>query len=59
MYVRKCKYHFQYNTTELPLARKARKSNIIVCKELAQGPYTVTVSDEARICTLRVTVRAL
>jgi len=27
----------------------------IVCEELAQGPYTVTVSDKARTRTLRIT----
>src|SRR6218665_1385225 len=32
---------------------------VIVCEELAQGPYTVTVSDKARTRTLRVTGRVL
>ena len=31
----------------------------VVCEELAQGLYTVTVSDEARTRTLRITGRAL
>jgi len=31
----------------------------IVCKELDQDPYTVTVSDEARTCTLHIKGRAL
>ena len=31
----------------------------IVCEELAQGPYTVIVSDEAQTLTLRVTGWAL
>jgi len=28
-------------------------------QELAQGPYAVTVSDEAQTCTIHVTGRAL
>jgi len=28
---------------------------VIVCKDLAQGPYTVTVSDKDQTCTPRVT----
>ena len=35
----------------------ALQSNIMT-EELAQGPYTVTVSDEARACTVRVTGRS-
>src|SRR6218665_4140909 len=31
----------------------------IMCEELAQGPYTVTVSNEARTRTLQVTDRSL